>query len=243
MGLSAYGPIARTVGDAALMLDVLVGGPAESVTKPPPELRFATSTRHPVAGGRVSAEVRRAVRDTGDMLAADGHHVREADPPYPADAGVRFARRWLAGIAEDSDGLAPALLERRTRGMARAGRFIRRRGWAHPVDQEPFGGAMRQWFADFDVLVMPTLASTAVSVRRWRGGWLRTALGSATWVMTAQWNLAGVTAASVPAGLGEDGLPLAVQLVAPAGGERLLLQVAARLGARRPFPQWSPDRL
>jgi amidase len=52
-----------------------------------------------------------------------------------------------------------------------------------------------------------------------------------------------VTAASVPAGLGEDGLPLAVQLVAPAGGERLLLQVAARLGARRPFPQWSPDRL
>jgi amidase len=243
LGLSAFGPIGRTVADAALMWGVLSGSAPEAVGQPPPELRFAISTRHAVAGARVSAEVKRTVRDTADMLRADGHHARDSDPPYPADLGLRFIGRWLAGIAEDAGDLAPALLEPRTRGMARAGRFVQRRGWAPPADRDPFGAAMQRWFADFDVLVMPTLASTAVPVRRWRGGWLRTALGSANWVMTAQWNLAGIAAASVPAGLGENGLPLAVQLVAPAGRERLLLEVAARLEARRPFPQWSQDRL
>lgn len=243
LGLSAYGPIARTVNDAAVMLDVLAGRPVEAVGAPPEELRVATSNRHPLAGARVSAEMKRAVRDTAEMLLVEGHHVREADPPYTPDLGLRFTRRYLAGVAEEAEGLAPALLEDRTRGMARAGRFVRGRGWAQAAAADPFGAAMARYFQDFDLLVTPVLASTAVPVGRWRGGWLRTLLGSANWVLTAQWNLAGLAAASVPAGLGDDNLPLAVQLVAPAGRERLLLQVAARLEARRPFPVWGPGRL
>lgn len=240
-GLSACGPIARTVDDAAAMLDVLCGRPVEPVTSPPLGLRVAVSTRHPVAGARVQAEVKAAVRDTGLMLEAEGMTVAPADPPYPVDGGVRFVRRWLAGIAEDAEGLDEARLEARTRAMARAGRWVSARGWAPPVEHDPFAGAMARFFQRHDVLVMPTVASTAVPIGRWRGGWLRTTLGSANWILTAQWNLAGVAAASVPAGLAGDRLPLAVQLVAPAGKERLLLQVARVLERRRPFPQLASD--
>jgi amidase len=42
---------------------------------------------------------------------------------------------------------------------------------------------------------------------------------------------------SVPAGLGPRGLPLAVQLVAPPGGEPTLLGSAATLERLRPWPR------
>lgn len=177
-----------------------------------------------------------AVRDTGLILEAEGHRVAVEDPAYPVDGGVRFIRRWLAGVALDAEHLDPARLEDRTRRMVRAGRFVQRRGWAALAEQDPFGAEMARFFERVDILVMPTLAATAVPVGHWRGGWMRTTLGCANWVMTAQWNLAGMAAASLPAGLGRDGLPLAVQLVAPAGRERLVLEVAKMIQRRRPFP-------
>jgi amidase len=42
---------------------------------------------------------------------------------------------------------------------------------------------------------------------------------------------------SVPAGLDPRGLPLAVQLVAPPGGEGQLLALAAQLEQLRPWPR------
>ncbi len=236
LGLSVCGPIARGVDDAALVLDVLAGRPVEAVGPPPAGLRVATSVRHSVPGARVAPEMKAAVRDTGLILEAEGHRVAVEDPAYPVDGGARFIRRWLAGVAIDAEHLDPARLEDRTRRMVRAGRFVQRRGWAAPAEQDPSGAEMARFFERVDILVMPTLATTAVPVGRWRGGWMRTTLGSANWVMTAQWNLAGVAAASLPAGLGPDGLPLAVQLVAPAGRERLILEVAKVIERRRPFP-------
>jgi amidase len=58
--------------------------------------------------------------------------------------------------------------------------------------------------------------------------------------LTAAWNLAGYPAISVPAGVSETGLPLAVQLVAPPGNEELLLSLAAQLERRRPWPRFAP---
>jgi len=57
----------------------------------------------------------------------------------------------------------------------------------------------------------------------------------------APWNLAGWPAMSVPAGTDRQGQPLAVQLVAKAGGEGLLLSVAAQLEQLRPWSRIAPD--
>jgi aspartyl-tRNA(Asn)/glutamyl-tRNA(Gln) amidotransferase subunit A len=48
--------------------------------------------------------------------------------------------------------------------------------------------------------------------------------------LTLAWSVTGMPALSIPAGL-VDGLPVGLQLVAPAGGEDLLLRIAERVDA------------
>jgi len=58
------------------------------------------------------------------------------------------------------------------------------------------------------------------------------------WLCTTPWNLAGLPAISVPAPA--SGLPAGVQIVAPAGGENVILSIAAGLERLRPWPQLAP---
>ena len=61
-------------------------------------------------------------------------------------------------------------------------------------------------------------------------------------VCTIPSNLAGHPAVSVPFGTGEDGLPLGVQVLAPALGETVMFQVAAALESAAPDFPVSPMR-
>jgi aspartyl-tRNA(Asn)/glutamyl-tRNA(Gln) amidotransferase subunit A len=58
-------------------------------------------------------------------------------------------------------------------------------------------------------------------------------------ICTIPSNLAGHPAVSVPFGDGADGLPVGVQVLAPALGERLLFQVAGAVEAAAPGTEWS----
>jgi aspartyl-tRNA(Asn)/glutamyl-tRNA(Gln) amidotransferase subunit A len=58
-------------------------------------------------------------------------------------------------------------------------------------------------------------------------------------ICTIPSNLAGHPAVSVPFGAGADGLPVGVQVLAPALGERLLFQVAGAVEAAAPRTEWS----
>ena len=244
LGLSAFGPLARDVDDAAVMLDILAGRPPRPGPGrgPPARLRIAVSRRPNVPGSRIDPEIAAAVEDVARRLREAGHAVAQADPPYPVDGGIRFARRWLPGIAQDAEGLDASRFERRTRGMARAGRLVRRMGLASPISREPLGERMRAWFGDRDLLVMPVLASTAVRHHRWPGGWIRTAMGTAKWIQTAVWNVAAFPAASIPVALSKDHLPIAVQLVAPPGREETILAAARELSDLVRFPAWTTGR-
>lgn len=77
------------------------------------------------------------------------------------------------------------------------------------------------FFVGYDVLVTPALAQPPIAAAAWsQRGWLANVWTNARYApFAAPWNLAGWPAMSVPAGLGPRGLPLAVQLVAPPGGE------------------------
>lgn len=155
-----------------------------------------------------------------------------ATPPYPANLGLRFAERWLAGIAEDAEGLAPGQLEIRTRKMAERGRRVAPK--TKPAAQDPFAAAAAAWFADYDALLTPTLARAAVPIGTWSKGWVRTMLGVGNWILTIPWNLAGLPAASIPSGA--DGrLPLGLQIVAAAGREQTVLSLATQLEQLRPW--------
>jgi amidase len=120
--------------------------------------------------------------------------------------------------------------------MARLGGRLSAR--VRPARADPFARQAADWFTGFDVLLTPTLTRGAYPVGTWDGkGWVRTMLGVANWVYTPPWNLAGLPAASVPFGHDEDGLPIGLQLVGPAGSEITLLSLASQIEQLHPWPR------
>jgi amidase len=89
---------------------------------------------------------------------------------------------------------------------------------------------MESFFADVDVVMMPTmpvLPRMAGCLQRGTARTLLLMLPCAAY--TSPWNAAGLPAVSLPIGTTADGLPIGIQLVGPAGGEELLLGVAGEL--------------
>jgi aspartyl-tRNA(Asn)/glutamyl-tRNA(Gln) amidotransferase subunit A len=88
----------------------------------------------------------------------------------------------------------------------------------------------------FDVLVGPTAPSTAFPLGAKTADPLTMYLND---VCTIPSNLSGHPAISVPFGTGDDGLPVGVQVMAPALGEVALFRAAAAVEAGA--PQWKED--
>jgi len=242
-GMSEFGPLATTVADLGLFLDVLAGTTTyRAVQGPDRSLRIGVSVKAPAVGVKVDPEVRAALDATAAALRDAGHQVAAADPPWRNGDAAPFLHRVFLGCAEDVDGLDWEALEPRTRAEARVGRLLRR---ARSVPSGPPArvlGRYQAWFEDHDVLLTPTLAAPPLRLGAYRGkGLSRTLLGLTAYMpYTPPLNLVGFPAASVPAGSSRDGLPIGVQLVAARGGEALLLSLARQLETLRPWPRHAP---
>jgi aspartyl-tRNA(Asn)/glutamyl-tRNA(Gln) amidotransferase subunit A len=94
-------------------------------------------------------------------------------------------------------------------------------------------------YRDFDVLLAPTAPGTAFELGAKTADPLTMYLND---VCTIPSNLVGHPAISVPFGVGADGLPLGVQVLAPALGETVMFQVAAALEAAAPESPVAPTR-
>lgn len=243
--MAENGPLATTVADAALVLSVLADRPElADVTPPDGGLRVAVSARNPAPPNPVDAAWAAAARRVGDMLRAAGHDVREADPPYSARAVLAATARWTAGTAADLAALPnPQHAERRVARHAAAGRAAERLGLVRDAGRDHWRAAATAFFADHDVLVTPALARPPLAAVRWgRRSWTANLLSNSRYApFAAPWNLAGWPAMTVPAGLHPNGTPVAVQLVAPPGGEARLLRLAAQLERLQPWARTAPD--
>jgi amidase len=258
-GLSVNGCISRTVADTALFLDLTSGGSTEPGAPSPPERPFAEEAR--TAPGRlriawsvepprllippvVSEEVKRAVSETAELLRSLGHDVDHQEPDWGIAAGNNVSLRYLRGTHDDVERVPhPERLERRTRGFGRLGAVYSDGMLAKARDAVRADGArIGAIFDRHDVLISPVMGSAAIPVRRWESrGALWTLMGmSRFYPFTGMWNHLGNPAASVPAGIGGDGLPRAVMLVGRPGGEATLLRLAAQLEAERPWADARP---
>lgn len=234
-GLTAAGPFARDVADAALILDVLSGSRSRTLRAAvQPGLRVAVSLQHPFPGARVDTTASAVVQRIAHRLAGHGHHVAHSDPPYP-QSPLPFLRCYLGGIADDADDYALDMTraEPRTRAMAAWGRRLRRLGSSRLAPAYPLSRRLRRWFDHWDVVLTPALAYEPPLIGKWQNrGWLTTAIGVARWIAFAPpWNLAGCPAATVSVGRYRDGLPVAIQIAASPGHEALLLDIAAQIEA------------
>jgi amidase len=232
-GMSVIGPVATTVGDATLLLDILAGSTAwRTGDEVPAALRVAVSTRSPSPIGPAGRTARAAVAAAAELAAQSGHRVSRATPPYPALLPMVFNRHWLAGIADEAErlGLDPARLEPRTQRMVRSGQRLRRRGEPTRAQARQWQARAEQWFSTVDVLITPVISAAAPPMG-WatRQGFLRSYLnGARTVPFTQAWNLAGFPAMSLPFG-GTATVPGAVQLITVPGREARLLRLAEQL--------------
>ncbi|MGV9560136.1 amidase [Streptomyces sp. NPDC003522] len=259
-GITVNGTLARTVADAALLLDAASGNHPRDPHRPPAvdalaavgrdpgRLRIALALRPPFTAvpARLLPEVRDRVVALAATLAGLGHTVEEADPPY-GRIGLAFVPRATAGIAERvAEAPFPALLDRRTRGAARLGRLLggaplRAARRAEAVLHRRIGS----FFETYDVVLAPTTAAPPPRI-----GALLELSGFATdRAMIAAcpyawpWNVLGWPGVNVPAGFTPEGLPVGAQLLGPAGSEPLLLSLAAQAEADLRWHERWPDPL
>ena len=244
--LSVSGPLARDVDDLALLLSVVAGpdprvptalGEAGSLFAPPLSgglagLRVAVSTD---LGGllEVDGEVARVVTETASVFDAAGATV---DPAHPAldlaDDTFRTLRAWHFQAALGALlGAHPDSFKQSLADNIRAGEPLTGADVARAFRQRTtLAERMRVFFEWYDVLLLPTSQvppfpadqefPPSINGRPMGSylDWMRSA-----YVIT----VTGCPAISVPAGETTDGLPVGVQIVAPFGADRRLLEVAA----------------
>jgi amidase len=260
LGLTVYGGLARSVADSALLLDVIHGpmpGDADAAppfngsyaaaaAAPPGRLRVAVSRKLPPGViAKLSDDQRGAWERTAGLLTELGHEVTERHPAYGL-AGVVFLQVWLRGTYEVAREVPDrSKLERSTRQMAGAGRYVvpdGRRGKLIAKRDEVSARILELW-QEVDVLLTPSLTSTAIAAEGGYGRSAPVAIDKASrftpW--TPAWNLTGQPAVTLPAGFGTDGLPLSVQLVGRPGAEDLLYSLAGQIEAARAWAQHRPS--
>ncbi|MER7412822.1 amidase [Streptomyces cacaoi] len=245
-GITVHGPLARTVRDAALLLEAAAGNHAGDLHRPPPvgmlsavgrdpgRLRIALSTRWAFTATPKVLDplVEAAVRDVAERLAALGHDVTEADPHY-GPIGLTFVPRATAGVRAWSRRMPDRrLLDPRTRTAARTGLLL-----GGPVlraaraAEAPLRRLVGRVFRDHDVVLAPTTATPPprVGALAQLSGWQTDRRMIAHCPYAWPWNVLGWPAVNVPAGVTPGNLPVGAQLLGPASSEPLLIALAAQL--------------
>jgi len=247
-GLSANGPMARTVEDAALFLDVTAPGNGfvAAANRPPGQLRIALSTKiPPPLTARVGRAQRAAVEEAGAVLRELGHEVIARDPDYPM-SGVygQALPRYFRGVYDDVKSLAhPERLDARTRASARIGGVLsdRRINAIRGAESEVVE-RVQSIFDDVDVVVTPGTATgpSKVGAYQRRGAISTLTLVAQRVPFQAMFNVTGQPAAVVPWDLDSKGVPTSIQIVGRPFDEATLLSLGAQIERARPWAQRRP---
>jgi aspartyl-tRNA(Asn)/glutamyl-tRNA(Gln) amidotransferase subunit A len=250
--LAGFGPIARSVKDAALMMACI----AEPDTRDweadprmperfdrmldadPKTWRIAFS---PTLGFvDVQPEVARIVEEAAMRFAGMGATVEKVDhvmdDPWPILA--RFKRGLTAYAfralpASRHAEMDPALVEEieASRGAELEDHLDAQ------MQRAALGRAMAAFHRTYDLLLTPTAAALPFPVGRNAPDGYE---GRAWYGFTFPFNLTRQPAASVPCGLSQDGLPVGLQIVGPPGGDLIVLQAAHAFEHAYPWPRTAP---
>jgi amidase len=260
LGLTTEGPLARTVADAALLLDVMTGNtPGDMYTQPPlpgsetfagyagrepGRLRIGRMLAHPVGEGFVHPDCVAAYEDASKLLAGLGHDVADVATPFGADVVPSFVTLWyaMATLAP----VAPADEER----LMPLTRYLREQGRAVSVPDLLMAQTFLQLIMRsalpvlnaYDAILTPTLAAPPAPV-----GYFTEVEPAENFERqkrftpyTAVYNVSGQPAVNVPLHWTGGGLPIGVMLAGRMGGEGTLISLSAQLEAARPWRDRHP---
>lgn len=251
--ISVSGPIARTVEDVALMLQVVAGASAAAPLGANVRGRdfVAAATAALPAGTRVAycpdiasigvdASIEATCRGAANRLAGAGAPVDEVALDLSAyrDAFLTLRAEWflaaMAGRMEHVEQFGVNVRANVEAGLALEPRAL---GAAHR-DRGRLWQRMRALFEGVDVLLTPTTAVPPFPVEQnypteVAGRPMRTYVD--WFAPTFLLSLTGLPVASVPCGRDVRGLPVGIQVVGPPNGEELVLTVAAAIEGLSPI--------
>jgi aspartyl-tRNA(Asn)/glutamyl-tRNA(Gln) amidotransferase subunit A len=256
--IECYGPLTRTVADAALMASVMAGPDMrDRHSLPKGDVDWMESLKGDLNGVRVAysrtlgyapvePEVIRVVDEAVKVFARDlGCVVEEAEPGWkdPAQAfmGVVMAETDLVGMrrmaAELGDRMSPHLVD------------LLRMPWTAEdftnavMGRKALVNCMWRFMRQYELLLTPTLAVPPFPILMQGPDKVAGRLTRAwSWIpFTFPINLTGQPAASVPAGFTRDGLPIGLQIVGRHLDDAMVLRASACFEAARPWrDNWPP---
>jgi aspartyl-tRNA(Asn)/glutamyl-tRNA(Gln) amidotransferase subunit A len=264
-------PVARTVGDAALLLQVIAGPhPSDPHTLYRPVERYTDSAvpAGDLAGLRfcwralmgnklLASDVEAACKASLRIIEGLGGVVSESSEPLANQEALisrinASARRAQYGhyLEQHRSIMCPKLVRQLDQVAELSGNDI----WQGMFERTRLFRSIQHWFYEADIVVTPTLARTALPIDQDFfapidiDGVTADTARRAWYPYTIPFNATGHPAISIPCGWAGDGLPIGLQLVGRPGSDAQLLRVAALLeqalqGSSRVPPEWwSSDR-
>ncbi len=249
---AVYGPLTRSVEDATLHLDAVVGAhPLDPNSLPHPGFSYREVLRNLPAGLRVGyspdfsfavvqGDVAEVAYDAARVFSDLGHEFAEVTDGPPMMGGD-----WgLAGAFELLGALSPLLPQHESDfgrafiGGIKAGTSMTPDRWAEfRRRREQLNRWCAEIFERFDLLLSPTIPYDPPPAKgpfpSETEGRPQPVAGVASF--TIPFNLSWHPAATVRAGLSKAGLPVGLQIVGPRHRDDLVLQAAWAFEQARPF--------
>jgi amidase len=260
--LAVVGPMARSAGDLALLLDVMAGpdpltlGMAHRLTLPPArherlgDFRVLVLDEHPLIP--TGSAVRAGVNRVADALLDGGARVERHSPLLPdlAEAATLYTQLLISGstarfpiepldrLRARAAGLSPhdhSLDAVRLRAMV-----FSHRDWIEAnYRRELHRDGWRQLFAEFDAVVCP-ITPTPAFPHDHNPNPLERRIDidgvACPYFDQLVWaglaTMPGLPATAMPAGRSPDGLPVGVQLIGPMFEDRTPLRLAELLAPK-----------
>lgn len=255
--MSHLGPMARSVADTALLLDVIADQDHMDPASLPPEgVSYAEIASHPPTSGRIAwaPQLGRAETDPDVLapcravvraLADDGFEVTEVDPfldDWIEAWAVIFDVSLALNVGKQPDAMCgvsdATLVARVAHGQSvsatefLAAEAARRDVWA----------AFERLYRDFAVVMTPTLLQPPLPVDPATGVTDKPDSWVERWFQHMYpFNLTGQPAVTIPVGLTADGLPNGLQVVGPRLADGVTLGFAAAAERRTGWDGAQPE--
>ncbi len=251
-GIAALGPLARTVADAAALLDIMSGyvtgdpywlpepNPSflAATTQPPSSLRVAFTTTLPPMGA-ADTVCQQAVYETIQLLAEMGHTVVENFLDF-TDLIEPFTTVWQAGVG--AAGIPKEVLQPMNRWLleqaSSAGNYLQA-----VTQMQVIARRIVALFDSVDVLVLPTYMHPTIRIGEWANLSPEETLQKVIhWVAPCPpFNASGQPAIALPTGFDSNGLPVGIQIVGRPAAEATIIALAAQIEAAKPWSARRPE--
>jgi amidase len=259
--LGVYGPLARTVRDAAAFLDaVAIAQPGDPDTlaplpagesflgwcdRDPGSLRIGRFSESPIES-ELDPQVRAAWEQASHLLTTLGHDLEDVAAPIPPEAVPAFETVWAVSAATiPIDPSREGELRPLTRYLRGRGRAISGPDYANALGMlnvHARRGAAAT--AHLDAVLVPSVAMLPRSV-----GWFTQDGDPAAdferqkrfTPFTAIYNTTGQPAISLPMYQSREGLPIGMMLVGRPGADAALLALAAQVESALPWHDRRPE--